>query len=172
MAFKDLRSFLAKLEEEGQVINYTDQVVPEPDIRVISRASVDMGHTGPAVVMNNILGHKDAKIAVNVHGSWANHALMLGMPKSTTLKEQFFELDRRWDNYPGEIEFVDKAPCQDVIIEDDINLLELLPIYKINECDGGFYLSKASVVSADPDEPDDFDKINVGIYRLDRKSVV
>jgi len=166
MAFRDLRSFLEKLEAEGQLIRYSDRVVPEPDIRVISRAAVDMGHTGPAVIINNVLGHKNARIAVNVHGSWANHALMLGMPKTTTLKEQFHELDSRWDNYPGEIEFVEKAPCQEVIIEEGFNLLELLPIYKVNENDGGFYLSKASVVSADPDEPDNFDKVNVGIYRL------
>lgn len=163
--FKDLRQFLEKLEQEGQLVHYTDEVMPEPDIRAISRASADIGPTGPAVLIENVKGYKGKKIAVNVHGSWANHALMLGMPKTTSLKEQFFELARRWDSYPGEVRWVDDPACQEVIL-DDFNLLELLPVYKVNENDGGFYLSKASVVSKDPDDPDNFDKQNVGIYRL------
>ena len=163
--FKDLRQFLDKLEQEGQLVHYTDEVMPEPGIRAISRAAADIGPTGPAVMIENIKGHKGKKIAVNVHGSWANHALMMGMPKITSLKEQFFELERRWDSYPGQVAWIDNPPCQEVIL-DDFNLLELLPLYKVNENDGGFYLSKASVVSKDPDDPDNFDKENVGIYRL------
>ncbi|WP_428559516.1 MAG: UbiD family decarboxylase [Solidesulfovibrio sp. DCME] len=87
------------------------------------------------------------------------------MPKTTSLKDQFHELASRWDSYPGEVKWVEGAPCQEVIL-DEFNLLELLPLYKVNENDGGFYLSKASVVSKDPDDPDNFDKQNVGIYRL------
>ena len=169
--FKDLREFLAKLEEEGQLVYYNDEVMPEPEVRLISRAACDMGSgTAPAVIMNNIKGYKGQRLAVNVHGSWANHALMFGMPKTTSLKDQFFELNRRWDNYPnGKVEWVDgdKAPCHEVILDEGkFNLLELLPCYKVNEYDGGFYLSKASVVSKDPDDPDNFDKENVGTYRL------
>jgi UbiD family decarboxylase len=163
--FKDLRQFLAKLEQEGQLVHYTDEVMPEPDIRAISRAAADLGPTGPAVILHDVKGYKGKKIAVNVHGSWANHALMLGMAKTTSLKEQFYELERRWDSYPGQVEWIDNPPCQEVIL-DEFNLLELLPLYKVNENDGGFYLSKASVVSKDPDDPDNFDKENVGIYRL------
>jgi 3-polyprenyl-4-hydroxybenzoate decarboxylase len=35
--------------------------------------------------------HHDAQVALNVIGSWPNHAMMLGMPKDTPVKEQFFE---------------------------------------------------------------------------------
>lgn len=91
---------------------------------------------------------------------------MLGMPKTTTVNEQFYEIDRRWDAYPGELAWVDDPACRQVVLERDFNLLELLPLCKINEHDGGFYLSKASVVSNDPDHPGDLDTENVGIYRL------
>ena len=37
---------------------------------------------------------------------------------------------------------------------------------RINAYDGGFYIGKASVASRDPIDPDDFNKQNVGIYRL------
>ncbi|MFB5664023.1 UbiD family decarboxylase domain-containing protein [Alteribacillus sp. HJP-4] len=46
-----------------------------------------------------------------------------------------------------------------------MTLYELL-LYQINEYDGGFYLVKASLDSHDPCEPNDFNKQNVGIYRL------
>lgn len=167
MAFQDLRSFLTKLEAQGQLVRYTDEVMPEPDIRAISRGAVDIGPTGPAVLINNMKGCKGKQILVNTHGSWANHALMLGMPKTASLKEQFHELDRRWPTVPGEVAYVDQPPCQEVVIEkEDLNLLELLPVYKVNANDGGFYLSKASVVSKDLEDPDNLDKMNVGIYRL------
>lgn len=167
----DLRQFLKKLEEEGQLVYYDEEVLPEPDARLISRAACDMGSaTAPAVVFRNLKGYKGQTLATNVHGSWANHALMFGLPKDMSLKDQFFELNKRWDNYKnGKLEWVDPkdAPCHEVILnEGQFNLLELLPLYKVNEFDGGFYLSKASVVSKDPDDPDNIDKENVGTYRL------
>jgi vanillate/4-hydroxybenzoate decarboxylase subunit C len=164
--YRDLRSFLDRLEQEGQLVHYTPQVLPEPDIRAILRAAADLGPSGPAVMIHDIKGHVGKKVVGNVHGSWANHALMLGMPKTATLKEQFYELDQRWDSYPGELTWVDQAPCQEVVLGEGFNLLELLPLFRVNPNDGGFYLSKASVVSKDPDDPESVDKENVGIYRI------
>lgn len=164
--FPDLRSFLDRLEQEGQLVHYTDEVSPEPDIRAILRAAADLGPTGPAVMFHHIRGYGERKLVAGVHGSWANHALMLGMPKTATLKDQFYELDRRWDAAAGELRWVDKAPCQEVELGGGFNLLELLPLFRVNQNDGGFYLSKASVVSKDPDDPESLDKENVGIYRI------
>ncbi len=164
--FKDLRSFLDLLEREGQLVHCYDELSPEPEVRALMRGAADMGPTSPAVMLHNILGYRGKRLVVNVHGSWANHALMLGMPKTTGLKEQFYEIDRRWDAYPGELTWVDDPACRQVVLERGFNLLELLPLCKINEHDGGFYLSKASVVSNDPDRPGDLDTENVGIYRL------
>lgn len=164
--FKDLRSFLERLEREGQLVHYQDELAPEPDVRALMRGAADMGPGGPAVMLHNVRGYRGKRLVVNVHGSWANHALMLGMPKVTGIKEQFHELDRRWDAYPGELVWLEKPPCREVVLEDDFNLLEILPLCKLNEHDGGFYLSKASVVSNDPDRPGDLETENVGIYRL------
>jgi vanillate/4-hydroxybenzoate decarboxylase subunit C len=164
--FKDLRGFLDLLEREGQLVHYHDELMPEPDVRALMRGAADVGPGGPAVMLHNIRGYRGKRLVVNVHGSWANHALMLGMPKTAGIKEQFYELDRRWDAYPGELVWVDEPTCRQVILEKDFNLLEFLPLCKINEQDGGFYLSKASVVSNDPDRPGDVDTENVGIYRL------
>jgi 4-hydroxybenzoate decarboxylase len=48
----------------------------------------------------------------------------------------------------------------------NINLFEVLPLYRSNKHDGGCYLSKACVITRDPEEPDNFTKQNVGTYRI------
>ncbi len=168
MAYEDLRSFLEKLETNGQLIHYKDPVMPEPDIALIGRAATDMGEKAPAVLLENIKGYKDAKIALNVHGSWANHALMLGMDKNATVREQFFEFANRWDGTrEGTVEWMKgDAPCQEVKYTEDINLYDIIPAFRVNQYDGGFYLSKACIVTRDPDDPDNFGKQNVGTYRI------
>ncbi|OIQ52757.1 non-oxidative hydroxyarylic acid decarboxylases subunit C [Neomoorella thermoacetica] len=166
MSFRDLRSYLDKLEKGGQLVYIHDEILPEPEIRKYARAAVDLPG-GPAVIMDNIKGYKGKRVAVNVHGSWANIALMLDMPKTATLREQFYEFDRRWSNpEAGEVKFIQNAPCQEVVIDKDINLFNIIPLFRVNRFDGGCYFAKASVISKDPDEPDNFDKENVGMYRL------
>ncbi len=165
--YRDLSDFLAKLEQEGQLVRIKDEILPEPTIREIGRAAVDLPN-GPAVIIENIKGHPGKKVALNVHGSWANIALMIGMDKDTSVKDQFFKFLELWDKYPGEVKFIDKdkAPCHEVVIKDNINLVEMLPMFRINKWDAGMFFSKASVVTKDPDDASNFDTQNVGTYRM------
>ncbi|SHI81131.1 UbiD family decarboxylase [Desulfosporosinus lacus DSM 15449] len=167
MTFKDLREFLAILEEEGQLIRIEDEVMPEPDLSAIGRAAPDM-ENGPGVFINKVKGYKYS-VVLNVHGSWQNHALMLGLPKETSVKEQFFALDKAWSAYPIKPVWVENAPVKEVKITGGINLFEVLPLFRVNKYDGGFYISKALIVSQDPDDPDNFEKQNAGTYRLQVK---
>lgn len=167
MAFQSLRDFLSALKENGQLATVHDAVYPEPDIRTYLRAAADIGNNSPAVLFDNIRGYRGYKIAGNVHGSWANHAILLGMDKNATVREQFSRVDRLWgDLTKGELRWIDRAPCQEVSVDRDINLYELMPLFRINQNDGGYYFSKACVISRDPDDPDNLDKENVGIYRI------
>ena len=165
MPYKDLRSFLAKLDEEKQLVHYSDPVKLS-EIGIISKVVSDMGPEGPAMILDNVEGYKGKRLAVGVHGSWANHALSLGLPKDATIQEQFYTTSEKWADYPGEVEFVEDAPCQEVVIDKDINLYEIMPLYRINRLDGGCYFSKACIVTSEPYAPDDFEATNVGIYRL------
>ena len=167
--YRDLRDFLQTLEEEGQLVRVKEEVNPEPDIGAAGRAASNIKN-GPAVLFEKVKGYKH-KVVTNVHGSWSNHALMLGMDKDTPTKEQFFELNRRWDKYPVEPNIVSRedAPCKKNVITENINLFEILPLYRINEQDGGFFISKASVITGDPEFPNDFNKMNVGTYRIQVK---
>ncbi len=169
MPFHDLRSFLCELEKQNQLINITEQVMPEPDISAAACAVNKLGDKSPALLFNNIYGYTKAKIAMNVHGSWPNLAIAMGIDKNTPLKEQFFEFVKRYQNYPGEVEYRQKAPWQEVVIDKDINLFDILPLFRLNHGDGGFYIDKASIVSRDITASDPEKTQNVGIYRIEVK---
>lgn len=169
MGYYDLRTFLEELDRQGQLIRYTKEILPEPGIRNVARASGRMGEGSPAVLIENIKGYKGKTVVTNVHGSWPNHAIMLGMDKNATTREQFFEFASRLDGdcNNGQIEwFKGDPPCQEIKITKDINLYEIMPIYRCNAYDGGLYLTKASVITKDPDDPDNFDKVNVSTNRV------
>lgn len=163
-----LRDYFELLSEHGQFITWPDSVMPEPDIREIAVAAGKDSMTGPAILFDKIKGYPDRKMVLGVHGSFSNIALLLGHPKGTTIKELFYELISRWGSDKPLINKVkpDQARVHDNRIEEDINLYDLLPLYRVNAYDGGFYIAKANVVSRDPDEPDNFEKQNVGIYRI------
>ena len=108
--FDDLRSFLTALQAEKQLLRIERTVTPEPDLGAAGRAVANLGTTAPALLFTNIAGFTEAQVALNVHGSWANHALMLGMPKTSTIKEQFFELEQRWQKYPVAVDRRTHAP--------------------------------------------------------------
>jgi UbiD family decarboxylase len=94
---------------------------------------------------------------------------MLGMPKNTPLKEQFHEFVRRYEAYPGKVEERDSAPWQEVVLEKDINLFDILPLFRLNHGDGGFYIDKAVTVTRDITDWNNPNTQNVGLYRLQVK---
>ncbi|MDX7996267.1 phenolic acid decarboxylase BsdC [Bacillus subtilis] len=169
MAYQDFREFLAALEKEGQLLTVNEEVKPEPDLGAAARAASNLGDKSPTLLFNNIYGYHNARIAMNVIGSWPNHAMMLGMPKDTPVKEQFFEFAKRYDQFPMPVKREETAPFHENEITEDINLFDILPLFRINQGDGGYYLDKACVISRDLEDPDNFGKQNVGIYRMQVK---
>ncbi len=169
-AYTDLRGFLEVLEAEGQLVRIKEEIDPE-QIGAAGRAAADC-KSAPALLFEKVKGYK-YPVVINAHGSWENHALMMGMPKNTPVKDQFYELNRRWDKYPVEPKIVDRAEakCKEVVIDKNINLFEVLSLYRINDQDGGFFLSKACVSTADAEFPDDLDKQNLGTYRIQVKDI-
>ena len=39
-------------------------------------------------IPRNVAGYTDGGIAMNIHGSWASHALAMGMDKDTPLRDR------------------------------------------------------------------------------------
>jgi 4-hydroxybenzoate decarboxylase len=170
MAYDDLRSYLDELEKQGQLLRVTEQVDPEPDLGAAANAAPRLGDQAPAVYFDNITGFTDARVAVNVHGSWANHAIALGLPPTMPVREQVEEFIRRWEAFPVAPERrADPLWTENTLDGADVDLFKVLPLFRLNDGDGGFYLDKAAVVSRDPEDPGNLDKQNVGIYRMEVK---
>jgi vanillate/4-hydroxybenzoate decarboxylase subunit C len=171
MAYDDLRSFLTTLDKEGQLLRITEEVMPEPDVAAAANAACRMGDSAPALYFDNVKGFTSARIAMNVHDSWANHALALGLPKDTGVKAQVVEeFTRRWGQFPVKPVWQDDPLwAQNTQNGDDVNVFEVLPLVRLNDGDGGFYIDKAGVVSKDPEDPENSGKQNVGIYRIEVK---
>lgn len=167
MIYRDLREFIDVLRKENQLVEIEDEVLPEPDLSAIGKAAPSV-NSGSAVWVKHVKGYHNS-VLLNVHGSWQNHALMLGLPKSTSVKEQFFELDKRWAKYPIKPVWTNDAPIKEVKITENINLFDIMSLFRVNRYDGGFYLSKALTVTKDPEDPDNFEKQNVGTYRIQIK---
>ena len=110
MAYDDLRSFLDTLDNNGQLLRITEELNPEPDLAAAANAVPRLGDTAPALFFNNVKGFTNARIAMNVHGSWANHALALGLPKDTGTKAQVDEFTARWAKFPIKPEWRDNPP--------------------------------------------------------------
>ncbi|WP_432562376.1 non-oxidative hydroxyarylic acid decarboxylases subunit C [Kineococcus sp. SYSU DK003] len=170
MAHDDLRSFLDALEAKGQLLRVTERVKPEPDLAAAANATGRIGDQAPALWFDDVEGFTEARIALNTLGSWPNHAIAMGLEPTTTTKDQVAEFIRRWEQFPVAPVRREDAPWRENTVEgEDINLFDLLPLFRLNEGDGGFYLDKAATVSRDPDDPENFDKQNVGIYRMEVK---
>ena len=170
MAYDDLRSFLDTLDKEGQLVRVTEQVMPEPDIAAAANAAPRLGDAAPALYFDNVAGFDNARIAMNVHGSWANHALALGLPKNTGTRDQVEEFVSRWAKFPVKPVWRDNPLwAENSVGGEDVNIFDILPLIRLNDGDGGFYIDKAGIVSKDPDDPENSGNQNVGIYRIEVK---
>ena len=124
---KGLRDFLALLDENGQLLVWEDELLPEPDIRNISVAAGRDAMYGPAVLLNNIRGYPGKQVVVGVHGSFTNLALLMGQPKGASAKELFYEMVNRWGSDEPLIERISpsQAPVLTNRVDADIDPFDL-----------------------------------------------
>jgi UbiD family decarboxylase len=77
------------LDAEKQLLRISDPVSLEPDLAAAGCALAQLGGPAPALQFDNIHGYTSAQVVMNVHGSWANHALVLGMDKDMSIRDSF-----------------------------------------------------------------------------------
>jgi 4-hydroxybenzoate decarboxylase len=68
------------------------------------------------------------------------------------------------------MEHVASAPWQEVVVDQDITLYALMPLFRVNRGDGGYFIDKACAISRDTDDWDNDNVENVGVYRLQVKA--
>ena len=167
MAYKDLREFLAKLEEIGQLVRLKTELEDGYEVSALGWELSDRGG-GPAIIFK-IKGY-DIPVVANVHGTLERNVLALGLEPKGNFKEDFLTIRntvakalREKDKWP-KTKLVTDAPCQEVVLEgDEVNLYKF-PILKWNKLDGGPYITLPNVITRDPINPN-FGRNN-GMYRV------
>ena len=184
MSFKDLREFIAFLEERGDLVRVKAQVSAELEITEIADRVVksrtrrgELG--GPALLFENVAGY-DMPVFINIFGSARRMGWALGVDDLDQLGDRFRELLGLAQGPPeglfnklrtlGQIvrlgsyspRTVRNAPCQEVVIEgEDVDLCQF-PILKCWPLDGGRYITLPLVISRDPETGVQ----NYGMYRM------
>ncbi len=162
MAYKDLREWIAKIEEIGQLKRITAEVDWNLELSAITRRVVSQ--EGPALLFENIKDHQNTacrKFFTGGLGSRERAAMALGLPRETTYRGMVESLKGRLGRLIPPVIVASGPVKQNIVKGDDVDLYQF-PAPKYNHLDGGRYISTlASTVTMDPDTK----LMNVGMYR-------
>ena len=179
MAYKDLREFVAALEQRGLLKRIQEPVDCYLEITEITdRVSKMEGKDNVALLFENVKGY-DMPVLMNAFGSYERMAMALGVEKLDDIADEireilripYISLQHKMDvvslipmakkaiNFP---KYVKKAPCQEVVeMEPD---LDKIPILTCWPQDGGPFITLPLVFTKNPKTG----KRNVGMYRLQK----
>ena len=146
MPFRDLRAFLADLDDRGDLRTLSDPVEPRFELGAIARLACET--YGPAVLFDSLVGHPEfrATAAFQSYSSDADHpmsriARSFGLPadsKGYQIVDHLSRIDAA-DSVPPTL--VKDAPVQEHIVRDRDGLLDYLPVPHLHPGDGGPYVN-------------------------------
>jgi UbiD family decarboxylase len=165
MAYADLREYMNRLEEVGELKKIKTQVDWNLELGAIMRRANDLRE--PALLFEKIKGYSsDYRILANLVGATKPNAygrlcLALELPMETPPSEIITDLVERYKN-PIKPVLVDKGPCKENIIKnDDVDVLNF-PVPFFRNLDGGRYIGTWHIdINKDPDSG----WTNWGMYR-------
>jgi UbiD family decarboxylase len=141
----DLRNFLDRLREAGELIDIREPVSMEYEAGAICRQLADAN--GPAAVLHKV-GEARAPLVVNVYGTRRRVALGLGTSEEKLLTHVAEKLKSRIPSapHPG-----GGARCQEVVLTGrDVNILKW-PFPLWNTGDGGRYITAGNIIARHPE---------------------
>ncbi|SVD27079.1 uncharacterized protein METZ01_LOCUS379933, partial [marine metagenome] len=175
--FKDLREYIAFLENKGDLRRITTLVSADFEITEITDRMVKQG--GPALLFDHVEG-KSMPVLINMFGTIQRSAWALGV-------ESLDELTARVRDLLGTVKephrgviaklralgslahfasfhpkTIKKAPCQEIVVTGDDVDLSTLPVLTCWPEDAGPFITLPLVISKDPVTG----VRNVGIYRM------
>jgi 4-hydroxy-3-polyprenylbenzoate decarboxylase len=171
----DLRSWIALLEREGELVRVGAEVDPELEITEIVDRTVKAG--GPALLFERVRG-SEHPLLINQFGTERRMSLALGveslddvarkvadvleMQPPQGLVEKVRGLKKLKSLADSMPQTVRRAPCQEIVV-DDPNL-DVLPIMKCWPGDAAAFITLPAVITHDPRTG----TRNVGMYRMQK----
>jgi 4-hydroxy-3-polyprenylbenzoate decarboxylase len=177
MNFKDLRQYIAFLEQKGDLRRIATPVNCELEITEIADRIIQSG--GPALLFENVSGY-DLPLLINMFTSEQRMAWALGVEHVDELVARMHRLLQLRQGPPdgllnklrtlGQLvqlgsfqpRTVRNAPCQEVVLQGDQVDLFKFPILKCWPEDGGRYITLPLVITRDPETGVQ----NYGTYRM------
>ncbi len=182
-ATRDLRGFLALLEERGQLRRITAPVDPELELAAIADRVLARG--GPGLLFENVIG-SPMPVAVNLLGTVQRVVWSMGMERAEELEdlgERLALLQQPrppkglretlrfgsvlWDLVRARPDLDLIPPCHQQVFRGDQVNLDALPLLRPWPGDAGGIITLGLVITKDPETG----VPNVGVYRLQRQSV-
>lgn len=159
MAYADLREFITRLEQEGELTRIRAEVDWNLELSHVAKLNEEAG--GPALLFENVKDYT-WPVFTSALATPARLALALGLEKATP----FMDVVRTWVERVEKkvpVNQVDGGPCKENIVRgDDVNLLSF-PVPQYYEGDGGRYIgTTCCIISRDPDTG----WVNVGTHRM------
>jgi 4-hydroxy-3-polyprenylbenzoate decarboxylase len=171
MPFRDLREFLQKLEEIGELKRVKAEVDWNEEIAAIVQENAIK--RGPALIFENIKDYKNTacrKLTMDSLGSFKRISLALDLPLDSHPRD-ILNIWRERTKSPIKPILVSTGPCKEVIKKgDDINIFDF-PVPKLHPLDGGRYTIWQCNITKDPETG----WVNVGMYNgmlYDKRSIV
>ena len=174
MAYNSLQDFISRLEKAGELRRIREPLDPYLEICEVTDRVCKAG--GPALLFEAVKG-RDIPVLTNAFGSLKRMCLALEVDSLDQIGEEIRQmlelkpplgfrdklrllpkLKRLRDLLPRT---VDRAPCQEVILQEHPDLSRL-PILTTWPLDGGPFITLPLVITRDPETG----RRNVGLYRL------
>jgi 4-hydroxy-3-polyprenylbenzoate decarboxylase len=143
MAYRDLRVFLARLEEAGELVRIGVEVDPVHEVAAVCRKVLNDG--GPAVRFDRVKGQRMPLVS-NIVATRVRFAMAL----ETSPEDLAPELAKRMAKKIDPVVVKDALCKEKVISGKDVNLYDL-PIPVWSERDGGPFLTLPCDISKDPE---------------------
>ncbi|QTH70226.1 4-hydroxy-3-polyprenylbenzoate decarboxylase [Pseudoalteromonas xiamenensis] len=177
MKYKDLRDFIALLEDKGELVRVTQPVSTYLEMTEIADRTLRAG--GPAILFENPVGHS-VPVLANLFGTPKRVAMGMGQEDVSELREVGKLLAFLKEPEPpkgikealGQLPVfkqvlnmptkeLKKAPCQDVVLEGDDVDLYTLPIQHCWPGDAAPLITWGLTITRGPNKK----RQNLGIYR-------
>ena len=177
MSWKDLREFIAALEQDGDLKRIGAEVDPVLEITEINDRVVKAG--GPALLFENVKG-STMPCAINLFGTERRMARALGVERLEDVAGEIEQIIATFETRPAGLldklkmlpklkelsdyfpKDVKKGACQEVVLTgDDIDLFKL-PALQCWPDDAGKYITLPLCITRNPETG----KRNVGFYRM------
>lgn len=145
MKGRDISSFRSTLEflkDRGKLLTVKGPVDPVYEIAGIQKSL----ENGPALLFENIKGYPNIRDAGNIFSNEQVTAEIFGVSDFGEIKFKCVEAI----NHPLPPKVVQTAPCQEVVITDNIDVPATLPLIKHSEVDAGRILGGGVTLVTEP----------------------